>query len=526
MAAASIITLVLSMPLASPDEPSIPDSPAAALAAGDPAHDPAARDFWAFRAPIDSPVPAVDDASWCANAIDRFLLVRLEGAGLAPSPAADPPALIRRVTFDLTGLPPSPEDVAAFVAEFASSPGPAWTRLVDRLLASPAYAEQWARHWLDVVRYAETEGFEYDRPLPDMWRYRDWVIDALDRDEPFDRFLVAQLAGDELAADSSGASETDRRQLLVAAGFLRLGPVRRNAGNQDVASSRNEVLTERADIVGSAFLGLTLGCARCHDHKFDPISQRDYYAVQAFFAASHEHDVPLVSDDEHAAWKSTSAAVDAAIAALEKQLASASGEQSERLRDELDRARHRRPPPLPAIATVCDDFSRATAIHLLERGEWEKKGERVEPRSPAFLGELAGIASTAEDRDAATPRLALARWIASARHPLTARVIVNRVWQHHFGRGIVETPNDFGHNGARPSHPELLDWLAYRFVASGWRLKPLHRLILHSSAYRQASQSPQAELAIERDPEDRLLWRFRRRRQSGEELRDAMLDVD
>jgi hypothetical protein len=477
------------------------------------------RRFWAFRPPTDPTVPIVTDGSWCSNAVDRFLLAHLETSGLEPAPAADPRTLIRRVTFDLTGLPPTPEEIDAFVADAASSPGTAWSELVDRLLDSPHYGEQWARHWFDVVRYAETEGFEYDRPLSGMWRYRDWVIDALNRDKPYDRFLVEQIAGDELAG------ETDDRDLLIAAGFHRLGPVRRNAGNQAVASSRNEVLTERTDIIGSAFLGLTLGCARCHDHKFDPISQRDYYGLQAVFAASRQRDVPLTGEKKHAEWKSTNAAIDAEVKNLEKRLEKAEGEDKKRLKREVDQATKRRPPPLPTIATVENDFSKSTPIHVLLRGEWAKKGESVEPSAPEVFEKRIDVTSTADGRGVPKPRLALARWITSERHPLTARVIVNRVWQYHFGRGIVDTPNNFGRNGGRPSHPELLDWLAHRFVESGWRLKSLHRLILHSSAYRQASRSPRAVLALERDPENRLLWRFRRRRLSGEEIRDTMLEA-
>ncbi len=469
------------------------------------------RTFWSFQPVRRVAPPAVKHAAWVTSPVDAFILAKLESEGLAPAPPASKRELIRRVTFDLTGLPPTPDELAAFLND--RSPH-AYEKVVDRLLDSSAYGERWGQHWLDVVRYAETEGFEYDNPTPDSWRFRDFVIRALNEDLPFDRFVTAQLAGDEIAPDD--------REMQTAAGFHRLGAVRRNAGNQAVTGSRNEILTERTDIIGSAFLGLTLGCARCHDHKFDPIRQRDYYQMQAFLASSQERDVPLVSTNEYAAWKTRADVVNREIERLKTSLKGAQGEEEQRVRDRIKAAEGRLPAPLPSLASVWDDPKGPTPIHILQRGDWEKRGERVGMRGVAVLlpdsaPELPG--------DTAHPRALLAKWLTSPEHPLTARVFVNRVWQFHFGQGIVKTPNDFGANGSRPSHPELLDYLAGEFVAHGWRLKPLHRALVLSSAYRQSSRSPLERVAKAKDPENRLLWRFNRQRLEAEELRDAMLTV-
>jgi hypothetical protein len=441
--------------------------------------------------------------------VDAFVLERLRAKGLRPAPEADRATLMRRLSFDLTGLPPAPAEVAAFVQDRAAD---AYERLVERLLASPHYGERWAQHWLDVVRFAESDGFEYDRYRPGMWRYRDYVIKSLSEDKPFDRFVLEQIAGDEI--------DPKNQEMQIAVGFHRLGPVRRNAGNQEVAFSRNEVLTEMTDAVGMVFLGLTVGCARCHDHKFDDFYQEDYYRLQAFMAATHEHNVVLADAKIQAEWQASTDRLQKEIKELQKQLAKTDGAAKERVHAQLKVAEGKLPPPLPAIATVREVEAERTAVHVLKRGVPEKKGKRVEQGFPSAFAE-ASAKLPAETKT--NPRTALARWLTDPKQPLTTRVLVNRVWHYHFGRGLVETPNDFGVNGSAPSHPELLDHLANEFLRHGMRLKPLHRLIVLSNTYRQASRSPDAKLGRDMDPDNRLLWQFPRRRLSAEEIRDAML---
>jgi hypothetical protein len=467
---------------------------------------------WSLLPRSQPTVPRFDDPAgraWVRNALDAFVLTRLREEGLRPAPEADRPALLRRLTYDFTGLPPTPAEIDAFTRDPASD---AYERLVERLLASPQYGERWGRHWLDVVRYAETEGFEYDRHRPGAWRYRDYVIHSLNADKPFDRFVREQIAGDEIGPND--------RDLQAAAGFHRLGPVRRNAGNAQVAFSRNEVLTEMTDSLGAVFLGLTVGCARCHDHKFDPIGQADYYGLQAFLAATQEHDVVLASPVAQATWKARTKAVQAEMKRFKEALKRAEGEAERRLLDQLKEAERRLPPPLPTVSSVRNVAAERTPIHLLKRGDPDKKGPAVGMR---VLAVLADERTPELPPDAANPRTALARWLTNPDHPLTARVLVNRVWQYHFGRGLVETANDFGANGAAPSHPELLDHLANAFVADGWRLKPLHRLIVLSSTYRQASRPADAVASQEYDPDNRLLGHFARRRLTAEEIRDSLL---
>jgi hypothetical protein len=473
-----------------------------------------AETHWSFRPRGRPPVPAFEDAAgrqWVRTPVDAFVLQRLRAAGLRPAPEADRATLIRRLSFDLTGLPPTPQETDAFVSDDAPD---AYEKLVERLLASPRYGERWGQHWLDVVRYAETDGFEYDRYRPGAWRYRDYVIKSLNDDKPYDRFLTEQIAGDEIA---------DNQEMLIAAGFHRLGPVRRNAGNQAVAFSRNEVLTEMTDGLGMVFLGLTVGCARCHDHKFDDFSQADYYRLQAFLAATQEHNVLLADARTQADWQARTDKLNAEIKELQRELGGATGEARERLQAKIKEAEGALPPPLPALCSVRHVEAERTDIFVLKRGLPEKKGQRVGPGFPKALVPPDRADLSADE--ARKPRTALARWLADPDHPLTARVFVNRVWQYHFGRGLVETPNDFGVNGGAPSHPELLDWLANEFVRGGWRLKPMHRLIVLSSAYRQASRSPEAGEGRAKDPDDRLLWQFPRRRLSAEEVRDAMLSA-
>jgi len=464
----------------------------------------AERRYWAFQ-PRGN--PAVPQAA--RNPIDAFLLVQLEKAGLKPALPASRQTLIRRVYFDLTGLPPSPEEVAQFVADRSAD---AWPKLIDRLLESPAYAERQAQHWLDVVRFAESDGFEYDTHRSDAWRYRDYVIRSIRADKPYDQFLREQLAGDEIDSNS--------QEMQVAAGFHRLGPLRKNAGNQDAAYNRNEILVEMTNVIGSAFLGVTLGCARCHDHKFDPIRQTDYYRMQAFFASTQHKDIPLTSDERQAEWKKQTTAIQEQVKALQEKLKETPDVKA--LEKQIEAKQGELPPPLPVLQTVEDDAAKFVPVHVLARGDAGRPGDRVSMRP---LGILLPDGAPEWDDKQPSPRLALAKWITDPANPLAARVMVNRIWQQHFGAGIVATPNDFGRMGARPSHPELLDWLANRFVEGGYRMKPLHRLILTSSAYQQDYLAEAPEAAKNDDPDDRLLWRFPRRRLSAEELRDAMLAV-
>jgi mono/diheme cytochrome c family protein len=438
-----------------------------------------AREFWAFQPIQRSPIPEVQNIEWGRNWVDSFLLQQLEANGLAPAPAASPRELVRRLYFDLLGLPPTPEELEEFLEDTSEQ---SYERLVDRLLASPHFGERWGQAWLDVVRFAETEGFEYDGHLPGAWRYRDYVIRAFNDDKPFDQFTREQLAGDQLDQDRSAQDQSAGKQLvedqsardheegLAAAIFHRLGPVRRNAGNPEIALSRNEVLVERTDIIGSAFLGLTVGCARCHDHKLDPIPHTDYYQLQAFLAATAEANVELADGT--------------------------------------------------TIPTIRDDPEQRTVIHLLRRGQEAAKGEVLAPRPPTVL-----IAPNVPTFPADDSRLRqhLAAWLTDPSHPLTPRVYVNRIWQHYFGRGLVGTPNDFGSHGERPSHPELLDRLADELLRHGWEAKRIHRLLVLSSAYRQSSRSPTESLGQQVDPENRWLWKKSRRRLSAEELRDAVL---
>jgi hypothetical protein len=472
------------------------------------------RRHWAFQKRKQPEIPkfsAAADRAWAKTPLDAFILARLKKESLQPSARADRLTLIRRLYFDLTGLPPTTAEVTAFAAD--RSPD-AYSKLMEMLLASPHYGERWGQHWLDVVRFAETDGFEYDTHRQDAWRYRDYVVRAFNNDKPYDRFLSEQLAGDEIAPQED--------ETLIAAGFNRLGPLRKNAGNQEVASSRNEVLTEMANIVGSALLGVTLGCARCHDHKFDPFRQSDYYRIQAYFAAVHENNVPKYTAEQQAAWKAHAEPVEQEIKKLRAAMRHAKDEEKPALAMKLEEVEDHLPPPLPALFSVADDPAKRSPIHLLARGDYRSQGDRVGMRP---IGVLLPDGVPELPDETAKPRAELAKWIVDPENPLTARVMVNRIWEYHFGRGIVATPNDFGRMGERPSHPELLDYLANEFVSSGFSIKHVHRLILLSNTYQQASNTAESGVAKEKDPDNKLLWRFNRRRLDAEEIRDAMLSI-
>jgi hypothetical protein len=502
------------------------------LAAGDPdVYTPEERAHWSLRprsASVPPPAASGEAAAWLANPIDAFISARLQRAGLAPSAEADRPALVRRLHFNLLGLPPAPELIEGFLRDVSPD---AYERLVDRLLANPHYGEAWTQHWLDVVRYAESEGFEYDRHRPGAWRFRDYVIRSFNADKPFDRFILEQVAGDEVAKAESGEPKAEGPlstfgvrllEPLIAAGFHRLGPVRRNAGNTDVAFSRNEVLTELTDAIGASFLGLTVGCARCHDHMFDPIRQRDYYRLQAFFAATLEHDIQLGDPVAIGRWKTENDAIQAEIKRLRDAIEEApTEEERDKLAYELKKAQKRQPTPLPTISSVANDAAKRSEIHVLELGQTDKPKEVVGPR---VLGVLLGSSDAEYPADIASPKSALAQWLIAPENPLIARVYVNRLWHYQFGTGLVSTPNDFGVNGSQPSHPELLDYLANELVRGEWSTKRLQRLIVTSSTYRQSSEprtlNPEPSLT---DPDNRLLWHFPRRRLTAEEVRDGML---
>ena len=655
------------------------------------------REHWAFKPLADPAPPGTKDAAWPRNAVDRFILARLEREGLRPSSEADRVAWLRRVTFDITGLPPTPEEVATFVNRTHSSheSDQSYEAEVDRLLASPRYGERWAQHWLDVVRYADTHGFEVNTERPNAWPYRDYVIRAFNNDTPYDRFIREQLAGDALGEDAATG-------FLVTASVLLPGQIGQDEPSKRLA--RQDSLDEIVTNIGQTFLGLSVGCARCHDHKFDPILQRDYYAMQAFVAGVEYEDRELHTPEAEArkveaqAWQERVAKIDtqlgrmsplarpaADVAQRESTAAAlrppvnarantdrfapvpakrvrftiratnnlepcidelevfdmagtnialasagatvtssgdtvvadrhelrqihdgqygnsrswmsnetgrgwvviefpqertidrvvwgrdregkfadrlatsyvvevaAAGGEWRAVADSSDRAAAAPGDPAPAFSTAglsdaeareatdlmnekkslegkirsategriafAGKFRAPDKIHLLNRGDPEQPKDEVVPAVLSALGDLKLPADTAEQQR----RRALADWIASPQNPLTARVMVNRIWQGHFGTGLVETPSDFGRNGTKPSHPELLDWLAQEFIRSGWSVKHMHRLIVLSATYRQtAAANP---IASEKDADARLLWRFPSHRLEAEIIRDAMLAV-
>ena len=388
------------------------------------------REHWAFSPLVRPEVPAVRDKAWPTGSVDCFILARLESKGLRPQPPADRRTLLRRVTFDLTGLPPTPDDAAAFLAD--DSPQ-AYQRVVDRLLASPAYGERWGQHWLDLARFAETDGFEHDKVRPQAWRYRDWVIEALNRDLPVDEFIRLQIAGDELRPDDP--------QAAVATGFLLAGPDMPDLNLQE--ERRHMVLNEITSTVGAVFLGLQLGCAQCHDHKYDPISQADFYRLRAIFETA-------------------------------ELFASQSA------------------------GRVVRESGLAPVSHLMVRGDFRRMGATVEPAFPRIVNAAgASIPPSAEGASCSGRRAALARWLTRPDHPSVTRVLANWIWQQHFGQGLCRTPSDFGLMGEEPSHPELLDWLATELVRDGWSMKQLHRLLVTSATYRQSSRPSAADWSAE-----------------------------
>jgi mono/diheme cytochrome c family protein len=497
---------------------------------------------WSFQPLADPALPEVADVAWVQSPIDRFILARLEQAGRRPTPAADKRTLIRRVTFDLTGLPPTPEEIDVFLADEAPD---AYARLVDRLLGTSAYGERWGRHWLDVARYADSNGLDENIAHGNAWRYRDYVVDSINRDKPFDRFIVEQLAGDLLPFDT----QAQRHEQLIATGFISIGP--KVLAEVNESKMRMDIVDEQIDTFGRVFLGLTLGCARCHDHKFDPIDTVDYYGLAGVFKSTrtmetytkiarwHEHLLPSPEADamraEHdAQLAAKKLAIEEFVAAANQQVRAglaadaAPPENLEasypettkadlaKLREELATL-EKTPPDLPAAMGVGEDQVVDVAVHV--RGNPLKLGDIAPRHTPPVIQGPPGPGFHSTE----SGRRQLAEWLIDERHPLTARVLVNRVWRWHFGEGLVRTTDNFGLLGEAPSHPDLLDWLARRFVADGWSLKSLHRLLLNSSVYRQGSQGADELLAA--DPDNRLFGRANLRRLEAEEVRDALLAV-
>lgn len=586
--------------------PEIEMQPDVATAAGDPLVDDEDRKFWSFQPPKSHKPPRVQSADRVRNDIDAFVLAQLEMKDLTLSPEADRLTLIRRVAFDLTGLPPVWSEVERFVND--AKPG-AYARMVDRFLASPDYGERWGRHWLDLAGYADSEGKRSADPIRRYaWRYRDYVIRAFENDKPYDRFLLEQIAGDELA-DYENAEQMTPELVdnLVATAFLRMAPDGTGSDIVNTVIERLEVISDEIDILGSSVMGLTLKCAQCHSHKYDPIPQRDYYRLMAVFKGAYdEHDwlkpssvpgqtkgesarrvLPFVTDEERAAWEAKKADIESQIKKLKDSIAL----EQKRL---IEKHTTQRLAKLPA--EIRDDLKRMLATPTEKRDDvlkyLAKKFEKqlrvdeatikklepefakrmtaadkqtkdltakvpTEPRiralwdrgvpSPTYIyrrgefnnpGRLVGPGVPSALTDGKTPfevkppwpgskktgrRLAFAKWLTEPDHPLTARVMVNRIWKHHFGSGIVKTTENFGHIGARPTHSELLDWLAVEFVKSGWSIKAMHRLMLNSSVYRQ--QSGVVDAAEKVDPDNSLLWRMPLRKLSAESIRDSIVKV-
>ena len=527
------------------------------------------RKWWAFQ-PIMKPTPpSVKNAAWARSDLDRFILARLEAESLSPSPEAPRASLVRRLYFDMWGLPPTPEEVDAFLND--KSPD-AYEKLVDSLIASPHYGEKWARHWLDLVRYADSDGYRLDSYRPHSWRYRDYVANAFNNDKPYDRFVKEQLAGDELYPDNPEAT--------IATGYLCHWIYEYN--NRDAEGQWKNIMIDLTDTTGDVFFGMGFQCARCHDHKFDPILQKDYYRLQGFFAALMPHEQVTAATKQQredyakraAAWEEKTASIRKQISDIEaKHMKTADrqatekfpaevqammrkpvaertpyehqvaelayrqvtyeyvrldtrlkGEEKEKylaLKKKLAEFDKQKPEPLPIALAATDLGPKAATVTIPKKGN--------DPIEPGFLTVLddkpAVIKPVPTAPNSTGRRTALAEWLTQPENPLTARVIVNRVWQDHFGRGLAANASDFGKLGEKPSHPELLDWLASRFVADGWSFKKLHKLILMSATYRQSVNHPAAQAARLKDPENRLYWRSNTRRLEAEQIRDAVYSV-
>lgn len=523
--------------------PIAPEEADLAGTVNDPLVRPDDKNFWSFRPPRPVSIPKIDDSRvdtsrhryW--SAADAFIAEKLLGKGLTISSAADPAALLRRATYDLTGLPPSPTEIDDYLAD--KSPD-RFARVVDRLLASPRYGERWGRHWLDVAGYADCEGRrEQHMPRPFAWRYRDYVIRSMNLDKPYDRFLLEQLAGDDLADYEHATTITQELEdNLVATAFLKMPPDPTWANLTDFVPDRLEVVADSIDVLGSGVMGMTFKCARCHTHKFDPIPQRDYYRLVTMLkGAFDEHDwlkprlqsfggagsigfgerlLPYVKPDELAHWNAELAEFDKQLAALKAQ------EKTPDLEKKIKDFETKRPPKPQLMALW--DRGEPSPTYMYRRGNYLTPGALVGPGVPAVLSDpdrpvkidrpWPGAKSTGR-------RLALAKWLVDPRHPLTARVMVNRVWKHHFGQGIVRSLGNFGKTGDRPTHPELLDHLALEFIRHGFQLKAMHRQLVLSAVYQQPSTASDNALSL--DPANTLLSRMPLQRLDAEQLRDSLL---
>lgn len=524
------------------------------------------RAWWAFQPVVMPDIPVTEGDNWSDNPIDQFVYSRLADENLKPAPRASRINLVRRLYFDLVGLPPTPEEIAAFLADESAEP---WENLVDQLLDDPRYGEHWGRFWLDLVRYAESDGWNKDSYRPDIWRYRDYVVKSFNDDKPYPGFVREQLAGDEISGDDPANR--------VATGFLRLGIYEYN--QRDARGQWNDTMNEITDVTADVFLGMSVSCSRCHDHKFDPIPQTDYYGLRAFFEPLiWRDDLPAATKVDQAAWREkqdawdgTAADVNARIDALcepyyarkwkdtidkfpleiqdcfykpveernswEDQMAylvarqfyeegtpalkSMSKEDEAQLASlEEERAAFDALKPAPLPKTMCvTDFPGDPSPTFVP-------GKDDAPVTPHFLSILSDVAPAIPDLPGSTGRrTALAEWITREDNPLTTRLIVNRVWQQHFGVGLVSTASDFGRLGQPPTHPDLLDWLTANYIANGWSMKYLHRMILLSATWRQSTEHPRAADCLVKDPGEQLLWRSRARRLTAEGVRDAMLSA-
>ncbi len=535
----------------------------------------AQKTFWSLQ-PVSKPAtPVVNAKQWVKNPIDAFVLAKLEEKQLQPNRPTDKMTLLRRVTIDLTGLVPTPEEIQAFVNDNSAN---AYEKVVDRLLASPSYGERWGRHWLDIARYADSNGYKADETRPNIWRYRDYVIKAFNDDKPYDRFVREQIAGDELFPGDPDA--------LVAMGFNRNWIDETNAAG--LVIRRQETLDDITNVTGSAFLGMTVACARCHDHKYDPILQKDYYRLQAFFANTSFGDGPLPLkdpvarqkyDDQKKLWEEKTrdirAEMNAIVEPLRKTkveggiktfeddvqeailldpakrdpyqkmmyhtaepriafsdepdartLRTLKGDSATRyaeLKKQLAEFDSIKPAALPDGQYMIDIGTVAPPTYVHTRGDPYAKGEEVHPGFLSILDPSDAKITPLPALNSTGRRSVLAAWLTDTKNPLPARVMVNQMWQYHFGTGIVATPGDFGRMGSRPTHPELLDFLASYFVENGWSMKKMNRLIVLSNTYQQSSENQ--EKAAEVDPDNKLLWRYARRRMEAEAIRDSMLEV-
>jgi len=469
----------------------------------------AGQEGWAYREVSNPKLPEVRQKEWAREDLDYFVQARIEQEGFEPAKEASKRLLVRRAYFDLHGLPPSAEQVEAFLSDQSDK---AWENLIESLLASPRYGERWGRHWLDVARYSDSNGMDEDIAHPSAWRYRDYVIESFNHDKPFDQFIIEQLAGDLLPAENL----TQQRAQTLGLGFLSVGP--KMLACDDPDKMRRDIVDEQMDTMGRAFLGMTIGCARCHDHKIDPISIEDYYGLAGVFMSTktltkysvvaefHEHD--LTEKKHREMW--------AEVARLEESKNKKETPQGEKdhLVGEISRLKKDLPAPFKVMG-VTEYPTQDVRVHL--KGDYLTLGDLVPRGVPSAWTGGEKIEMPAEQ----SGRLELARWISSAKNPLTPRVIVNRLWRWHFGRGIVATPDNFGGLGEEPSHPKLLDHLASLFINSGWSVKSMHRVLMNSATYRQSASA--AGDIVEKDPKNQLLARWQRRRVESEVIRDSIL---